>query len=202
MTALEASYRADHTIVDANATTLIKMLILFAFCAGAIRGFALTISMGIILSMFTAIVLVRLLTSYWIQNKPPKSLQIGTRWHVLPEGTAIPFMKARYSGLIVSALLSLTSLGLGVLPRTDEGRSCGGWSAAAPGTMPNLRDKLGSLGRRKCANSVRLTTYWCGLNNPPSRARRRTRPSPKSATLLSRQFPAENLVVTSVNDRR
>jgi SecD/SecF fusion protein len=152
VTALEAGYRrAYRTIVDANATTLIKMLILFAFCAGAIRGFALTISMGIILSMFTAIVLVRLLTSYWIQNKRPKSLQIGTRWHVLPEGTAIPFMKARYSGLIVSALLSLTSLGLAYYPGLRLSvEFAGGVAIEARSTAPvdhaELRDKLGSLG--------------------------------------------------------
>ena len=55
VTALEAGFRrAYRTIVDANATTLIKMLILFVFGAGAIRGFALTISMGIILSVHRA----------------------------------------------------------------------------------------------------------------------------------------------------
>jgi hypothetical protein len=56
----------------ANATTLIKMLILFAIGTGAIRGFAITISMGILISMFTAIVLVRLLISRWLRVARPK----------------------------------------------------------------------------------------------------------------------------------
>jgi hypothetical protein len=55
------------------------MLILFIVGTGAIRGFAITISMGILISMFTAIVLVRLLISYWLRWERPKSLQIGTR---------------------------------------------------------------------------------------------------------------------------
>jgi SecD/SecF fusion protein len=122
VSALETGFRkAYRTIVDANATTLIKMLILFLFGAGAVRGFALTISMGIVISMFTAIVLVRLLISYWLQSRKPKSLEIGTRWHFLPEGTSIQFMKARYAGLIVSALISTASLALVFYPGLKMG---------------------------------------------------------------------------------
>jgi SecD/SecF fusion protein len=113
VSALETGFRrAYRTIVDANVTTLIKMLILFAIGTGAIRGFAITISMGILISMFTAIVLVRLLIAYWLQYARPKTLQIGTRWHVLPEGTTFPFMRARYSGLIASAFISTAAIGL------------------------------------------------------------------------------------------
>ena len=152
ISALEAGFRrAYRTIVDANATTLIKMLILFAIGTGAIRGFAITISMGILISMFTAIVLVRLLISYWLQRARPKSLRIGTRWHVLPEGTAIPFMRARYSGLIVSAVISLASLGLAYHPGLRMGVDFAGGvvietRALAPVDQAALRDKLGGLG--------------------------------------------------------
>ena len=152
ISALEVGFRrAYRTIVDANATTLIKMLILFAIGTGAIRGFAITISMGILISMFTAIVLVRLLISIWLQRARPKSLQIGTRWHVLPEGTAIPFMRARYSGLIVSAVISLASLGLAYAPGLRMGVEFSGGvviEARAPASVDQaaLRDKLGGLG--------------------------------------------------------
>ena len=152
ISALEAGFRrAYRTIVDANATTLIKMLILFAIGTGAIRGFAITISMGILISMFTAIVLVRLLISHWLQRARPKSLRIGTRWHVLPEGTAIPFMRARYSGLIVSAVISLASLGLAYYPGLRMGVEFAGGvvieaRAPAPVDQAALRDKLGGLG--------------------------------------------------------
>jgi SecD/SecF fusion protein len=152
ISALEAGFRrAYRTIVDANATTLIKMLILFAIGTGAIRGFAITISMGILISMFTAIVLVRLLIAYWLKRARPKSLRIGTRWHLLPEGTAIPFMRARYSGLIVSAAISLASLGLAYHPGLRMGVEFAGGvvietRAPAPVDQAALRGKLAGLG--------------------------------------------------------
>jgi SecD/SecF fusion protein len=152
ISALETGFRrAYRTIIDANATTLIKMLILFVIGTGAIRGFAVTISMGIIVSMFTAIVLVRLLMSYWLKRTRPKLLRIGTRWHVFPEGTAIRFMRARYSGLFVSAAISLTSITLALYPGLRMGIDfAGGILIEARSTAPmnpaELRAKLGALG--------------------------------------------------------
>jgi SecD/SecF fusion protein len=113
--------RAYTTIMDANLTTLIKMLILFVVGVGAIRGFAVTISLGIIVSMFTAIVLVRLLTALWIKRVRPKTLTIGTRLRFFPDNTNIQFMKARYSGLIVSAAISLASVLLAFHPGLQMG---------------------------------------------------------------------------------
>lgn len=109
--AIEGGFRrASATIWDANATTLIKMVILFTIGIGAVRGFAVTISLGILISMFTALLLVRLLIAYWLRRAKPKTLAIGTRWRIFPDAPAIPFMKARYSGLVVSAVISLISL--------------------------------------------------------------------------------------------
>jgi SecD/SecF fusion protein len=113
ISAIETGFRRAYgTIVDANVTTLLKMVILFAVGTGAIKGFAVTISLGILISMFTAIVLVRYMTARWLQAKRPKSLTIGTRLHFFPEHTAIPFMRARFTGLIDSAMITLASLGL------------------------------------------------------------------------------------------
>ncbi|MBN1541013.1 protein translocase subunit SecD [candidate division KSB1 bacterium] len=53
--------RAFRTILDANITTLITAIVLYSFGTGPIRGFALTLSIGIIASMFTAIVVTRLI---------------------------------------------------------------------------------------------------------------------------------------------
>ena len=152
ISALETGFRrAYRTIVDANVTTLIKMLMLFVIGTGAIRGFAITISMGILISMFTAIVLVRLLISYWLRVKRPKSLQIGTRWHVFPEGTTIAFMRARNSGLIASAVISLASLGLAYYPGLRTGVEFAGGivveaRASTSVDQAELRDKLSRLG--------------------------------------------------------
>ena len=66
--------RAMSTIVDANVTTLLKMLILFSLTEGTVKGFAVTISIGILTSMFTAVVLVRLLIALWLRQARPKAL--------------------------------------------------------------------------------------------------------------------------------
>ena len=51
--------KAFSTIVDANITTLIAALVLFSFGTGPVKGFAVTLSLGIICSMFTAIMVTR-----------------------------------------------------------------------------------------------------------------------------------------------
>ncbi|MEI6557847.1 MAG: protein translocase subunit SecD [Rhodospirillaceae bacterium] len=75
--AMEAGFRrAFSTIVDANLTTLIKMLLLFALGSGAVKGFAVTISFGILTSMFTATVLARLMMVSWLRWKRPQALPV------------------------------------------------------------------------------------------------------------------------------
>ena len=68
--------RAIVTILDANITTLITAIVLYQFGTGPIRGFAVTLSIGIIGSMFAAIILVRAIFDGMIGNKPRKTLSI------------------------------------------------------------------------------------------------------------------------------
>lgn len=73
--AVEAGYkRALTTIVDANVTTFIAAIILFMLGSGPVRGFAVTLSIGIITSMFTAITVSRLFVSMWLIRKRPNIL--------------------------------------------------------------------------------------------------------------------------------
>ncbi|MFZ5587317.1 MAG: protein translocase subunit SecD [Thermodesulfobacteriota bacterium] len=75
--AVEAGYaRATVTILDSNITTLIAALVLFQFGTGPIKGFAVTLTIGLASSMFTAIVITRLIFDYVIQRYRPKSLSI------------------------------------------------------------------------------------------------------------------------------
>lgn len=61
-TALEAGYRrALHAILDSNVSTIITAAVLFWAAAGTVRGFALTLGVGVLLSMFTAVVVVQAL---------------------------------------------------------------------------------------------------------------------------------------------
>jgi protein-export membrane protein SecD len=75
--AVEAGYtKAMGTIMDANITTFIAALILFNLGAGPVRGFAVTLGIGIITSVFTAFVVTRLMVSLWIRSQRPKLLPI------------------------------------------------------------------------------------------------------------------------------
>ncbi len=75
--AVESGYkRAFITIVDANVTTFIAAAILFAFGSGPVQGFAVTLGIGIISSMFTATVLTRLLVSLWLRRRRPMALAL------------------------------------------------------------------------------------------------------------------------------
>jgi preprotein translocase subunit SecD len=75
--ALDSGYsKATLTIMDANVTTLIAAIVLFQFGTGPVRGFAVTLSLGIVASMFTAIFGTRLLFDYLLQKRRMKQLSI------------------------------------------------------------------------------------------------------------------------------
>lgn len=75
--AVESGYdRATLTILDANVTTLIAALVLFQFGTGPVKGFAVTLSLGVIASLFTALVLTRLIFGYLLINRKIQRLSI------------------------------------------------------------------------------------------------------------------------------
>lgn len=68
--AVETGYkRALTTIIDSNLTTLIGAAVLFEFGTGPIRGFAITLALGIIISLFTSISLTRLFVVTWLRRQ-------------------------------------------------------------------------------------------------------------------------------------
>ncbi|HIL93355.1 MAG TPA: protein translocase subunit SecD, partial [Cycloclasticus sp.] len=74
---IHAGYeKAFSTITDANITTLIAAIILFGFGTGPIKGFAITLSIGILTSMFTAIVGTRALVNITYGNRQIDTLKI------------------------------------------------------------------------------------------------------------------------------
>lgn len=70
MAAVDAGYsRAMTTIVDSNVTTLIAAILLYSFGTGPVKGFAVTLAIGIMTSFFSAIMVTRLLVVLWLKNK-------------------------------------------------------------------------------------------------------------------------------------
>lgn len=77
ISAIDAGYsRAMSTIVDSNLTTLIAGLILFSFGTGPIKGFAVTLGLGIVTSFFAAIMVTRLMVVLWLRWKKPSTMAI------------------------------------------------------------------------------------------------------------------------------
>jgi len=75
--ALEEGYRAaSGTIMDSNLTVIISAVFLYIFGSGTVKGFAVTLIIGTVVSMFTAVVVARLCTSIWFQRTRPKTLPI------------------------------------------------------------------------------------------------------------------------------
>ncbi len=75
--AIDVGYsRALSTILDANITTFIAAFILFSLGSGPVRGFSVTLSIGIITSVFTAFTLTRLMIAFWVRHKRPKTIPI------------------------------------------------------------------------------------------------------------------------------
>ncbi len=75
--AIELGYeKALSAILDANITTFITAVILFAMGSGPVRGFAITLGLGILTSVFTAIFVTRLLLIMWFERRRPKTIEV------------------------------------------------------------------------------------------------------------------------------
>ena len=100
--AIQAGYRkAFSAIVDSNITTLIAAIILTQFDSGPIKGFAVTLIIGIISSMFTALFMTRYFFAGWVQNPKHRELKMV---HLLGE-THFDFLKHTRIAVIISGVL-------------------------------------------------------------------------------------------------
>ena len=139
--------RATTTIVDANVTTLISAIVLYAIGTDQVKGFAVTLILGIVMNLFTAITFTRLL--FDVAEK--------TRWitrlkflHVM-ENPNFDFIGKRY----IAIALSLVLIGIGLVASFQRGRGLldidftGGVSVEAlfekPQNIADIRQRLSDL---------------------------------------------------------
>ncbi|MEP0945216.1 MAG: protein translocase subunit SecD [Rhizobiaceae bacterium] len=119
--AIDTGFRqALGTILDANITTLIAAFILFYLGSGPIKGFAVTLAIGIVTSVFTAFTLTRLLVTLWLRLTKPKDLPRRII-KLVPEGTSLRFMIYRKLSFPLSAALLIGSLGMFVAVNLNYG---------------------------------------------------------------------------------
>jgi preprotein translocase subunit SecD len=78
ISAIDAGFsRALATILDSNITTFIAAAVLFFIGTGAVRGFAVTLGIGILTTVFTAFTLTRLIVAWWVRWTRPQRLAIS-----------------------------------------------------------------------------------------------------------------------------
>lgn len=143
--------RAYSTIVDSNLTTLIAVSLLFLFGSGPVRGFAVTIGIGLLVSLFTAIAVTRPLMNWRAARLGRRPLPLtGSKLLDRFSGKSINFMRGRRAGLIASAVLSLAAVILFNDPGLRYGIDFSGGTmveVTTPSTsLASLRDTLLSQG--------------------------------------------------------
>jgi SecD/SecF fusion protein len=152
--ALDAGFkRAYSTIVDSNLTALIATALLFMFGSGPVRGFAVTMGLGIGISMFTAVSIVRVIMIAIVNRWKLKVLRIEPLFGIklVPEGTNYKFMNARFFGLAFSAFLSISSIALFIYPGLNYGVDFRGGIqmevvTSGPADLARMRSTLEDLG--------------------------------------------------------
>ncbi|MBC7133566.1 MAG: protein translocase subunit SecD [Roseovarius sp.] len=110
--AIELGYeKAMSAIVDANFTTFMTALILYAMGSGPVRGFAITLGLGIVTSVFTALFVTRLIAVMWFERKRPKSVLQGRALRLVPEETSLDFFSRWKLWLGISGVMIVVALG-------------------------------------------------------------------------------------------
>jgi SecD/SecF fusion protein len=115
--------RAYSTVVDSNVTALLATVLLFYVGSGPVRGFAITMALGILISMFTAVSVVRAIMILIVKYRrmPVFRIEPLFGFKLIPDGTSIPFMRGRFFGIGFSAVLSIASVILFFNPGLNYG---------------------------------------------------------------------------------
>ena len=144
-------------IVDSNATTLLAALILFFFASGAVRGFGITLSVGVVVSMFSALVVTRALVDIVVRRpamgRRPRlmGLEVGGRFRRwLAERGPDLLGRARLWFSISAVVVALALAGIAVRGLTYGLEFSGGrlveYSTERPVNLDRLRSELAESG--------------------------------------------------------
>jgi len=128
--------RALETILDANITTLVAAVIMYAFGAGTVKGFAITLGIGTLTSVFSSVMISMVLVGWWYKAGRPKTMPIAEgvspkAWpliKVLPKKTDIHFVNyARlFAALSAVAVIGSLVMSVGIPPKAPcGGLTCG-----------------------------------------------------------------------------
>ncbi|KKB83751.1 preprotein translocase subunit SecD/SecF [Devosia limi DSM 17137] len=105
--------RAWGTIIDSHLTQLIAAVVLYFLGSGPVQGFAVTLGLGILTSLFTSYTVTLYFVGMWYRWRRPKTLKIQ-HFRFIPDGTKIPFMKISRYVIAFSIIMSVLSIGSAV----------------------------------------------------------------------------------------
>ncbi|MEJ6397990.1 protein translocase subunit SecD [Yoonia sp. 208BN28-4] len=110
--AIELGYeKALSSILDANITTFMTASILFIMGSGPVRGFAITLGLGILTSVFTALFVTRAIIVLWYGRKRPKTIMDGPRLKMIKDETKFDFFNRAKMWLGISGIAMLIAFG-------------------------------------------------------------------------------------------
>jgi SecD/SecF fusion protein len=116
--AIEAGYdRAFGTIFDSHVTTLISSIILIWLGTGSVKGFGVALTIGVAASLFTALVVTRLIFDFMLARNWLKSIKM---LHLVPTSMKIDFMKLAVPAFILSWAIILAGNGYGIFVRGQD----------------------------------------------------------------------------------
>ena len=101
--------RAFTAILDSNITTIVTGIILFIVATGPVRGFAITLTAGVVLSMFTAVVVTRLILDNCVDGNRTKPFRMMKVFSNVPK---IPFVRLGRKTMLASAVVIIASLAI------------------------------------------------------------------------------------------
>jgi SecD/SecF fusion protein len=143
--------RAWGTIIDSHLTQLIAAIVLFFLGSGPVQGFAVTLGLGILTSLFTAYTVTLYFVGWWYRIRRPKTLRIQ-HFRFIPDGTKIHFMTISRYVIIISLVLTAVSIGSAVFKGFNLGIDFKGGSAisvqsqSGPADPGKVREDIGKLG--------------------------------------------------------
>ena len=200
--------RAYATIVDSNLTALIATALLFMFGSGPVRGFAVTMGLGIAISMFTAVSIVRVIMTAIVRRWRLKVLRIEPLFgmKLIPEGTTIPLHARalpRHRGVRAAlARLHRAASSRRASTTASTSRAASRWRSRPPvrPILPSFDLVWRALGwaRSRCRNSAAHRTSSCAPSASRAARKLRRRPFRRSAPSSPRSIPDAQIERTEV----
>ncbi|WP_137151756.1 protein translocase subunit SecD [Devosia sp. FKR38] len=142
--------RAWGTIIDSHLTQLIAATVLYFLGSGPVQGFAVTLALGILTSLFTSYTVTLYFVGWWFRATRPKTLKIQ-HFRFIPDGTKIPFMKISRYVIAFSIVASVLSIGSAYFKGFNLGIDFVGGTAiviqhdGGPADVGNVRELLDGL---------------------------------------------------------